>query len=106
MYYLSIIIPPTNLLIFITDVLLTIMVKSQRAFRERKERHVRDLEAKLHFFATRMAKLQEDNERLEGLLRRVLVEKEKDEEELVVVVGRREGDEEEEGERLKGGLGV
>lgn len=71
---------------------------SQRAFRERKERHVRDLEAKLHFFATRMAKLQEDNERLEGLLRRVLVEK--DEEELVVVVGRRRGDdEEEEGER-------
>lgn len=75
------------------------MVKSQRAFRERKERHVRDLEAKLHFFATRMAKLQEDNERLEGLLRRVLVEKD-EEEELVVVVGRRRGDdEEEEGER-------
>lgn len=78
--------------------------KSQRAFRERKERHVRDLEAKLHFFATRMAKLQEDNERLEGLLRRVLVEK--DEEELVVVVGRRRGDDdddEEEGKDKKGG---
>lgn len=87
-------------MIFITDVLLTIMVKSQRAFRERKERHVRDLEAKLHFFATRMAKLQEDNERLEGLLRRVLIEKD-EEEELVMVVGRRRGDdhEEEEGER-------
>lgn len=84
------------------------MVKSQRAFRERKERHVRDLEAKLHFFATRMAKLQEDNERLEGLLRRVLVEKEAEEDELaVVVVGRRRGDDdEEEGERLEGGLGV
>lgn len=67
-----------------------VFFKSQRAFRERKERHVRDLEAKLHFFATRMAKLQEDNERLEGLLRRVLVEKEAEEEELV---GRR-GDEE------------
>lgn len=82
-------------------------LKRQRAFRERKERHVRDLEAKLHFFATRMAKLQEDNERLEGLLRRVLVEKEAEEEddELVVVLGRR-GDDEEEGERLKGGLGV
>lgn len=74
--------------------------KSQRAFRERKERHVRDLEAKLHFFATRMAKLQEDNERLEGLLRRVLVEKEEEEEQLVVV-GRRRGDDDddEEGER-------
>lgn len=82
--------------------------KSQRAFRERKERHVRDLEAKLHFFATRMAKLQEDNERLEGLLRRVLVEKEaeEEEEELVVVGRRRGGDDDEEGEILKGGLGV
>ncbi|KAL9526582.1 hypothetical protein SMMN14_09578, partial [Sphaerulina musiva] len=68
---------------------------AQRAFRERKERHVRDLEAKLHFFATRMAKLQEDNERLEGLLRRVLVEKEEEDE----LVGRR-ADDEEEGERL------
>lgn len=88
--------------------LICFSLKSQRAFRERKERHVRDLEAKLHFFATRMAKLQEDNERLEGLLRRVLVEKEKEKEkeELVVVVGRRRGDDEEEGERLKGGLGV
>lgn len=81
--------------------------KSQRAFRERKERHVRDLEAKLHFFATRMAKLQEDNERLEGLLRRVLVEKEAEEEDGLVVVGRRRGDDDDkEGERLKGGLGV
>lgn len=55
-----------------------------------------------------MAKLQEDNERLEGLLRRVFVEKEAEEEEdeLVVVVGRRRGDDEGEGERLKGGLGV
>lgn len=79
-------------------------LKSQRAFRERKERHVRDLEAKLHFFATRMAKLQEDNERLEGLLRRVLVEKEAEEDEDELV-GRR-GDDDEEGERLKGGLGV
>lgn len=78
-----------------------VFFKSQRAFRERKERHVRDLEAKLHFFATRMAKLQEDNERLEGLLRRVLVEKEEEDE----LVGRR-ADDEEEGERLKGGLGV
>lgn len=83
--------------------MMVISIKtSQRAFRERKERHVRDLEARLHFFATRMAKLQEDNERLEGLLRRVLVEKEEEEDELV---GRR-GDEEEEGERLKGGLGM
>lgn len=90
-------------------ILILFYFQSQRAFRERKERHVRDLEAKLHFFATRMAKLQEDNERLEGLLRRVLVEKEKKEEEdeLVVVVGRRRGDdEEEEGERLAGGGGV
>lgn len=80
--------------------LLFFFKKSQRAFRERKERHVRDLEAKLHFFATRMAKLQEDNERLEGLLRRVLIEKEgEEEEELVVVVGRRRGDDEEEGGR-------
>lgn len=93
-------------MIFITDVLLTIMVKSQRAFRERKERHVRDLEAKLHFFATRMAKLQEDNERLEGLLRRVLLEKEEEEEELVVVGRRRGDDDDDEGERLKGGSGV
>lgn len=52
-----------------------------------------------------MAKLQEDNERLEGLLRRVLVEKEVEEEEEELV-GRRGGDDEEEGERLKGGLGV
>lgn len=51
-----------------------------------------------------MAKLQEDNERLEGLLRRVLVEKEAEEEEELV--GRRGDDNEEEGERLKGGLGV
>lgn len=50
-----------------------------------------------------MAKLQEDNERLEGLLRRVLVEKEEEEEDELV--GRR-GDDDEEGERLKGGLGV
>lgn len=50
-----------------------------------------------------MAKLQEDNERLEGLLRRVLVEKEAEEEDELV--GRR-GDGDEEGERLKGGLGV
>lgn len=55
-----------------------------------------------------MAKLQEDNERLEGLLRRVLVEKEaeEEEEELVVVGRRRRGDDEGEGEILKGGLGV
>lgn len=82
------------------DLLICIFkTTSQRAFRERKERHVRDLEAKLHFFATRMAKLQEDNERLEALLRRVLVEKDEEEE---LVVGRRRGDdheEEEEGER-------
>lgn len=88
-------------MIFIYADLVCFVLKSQRAFRERKERHVRDLEAKLHFFATRMAKLQEDNERLEGLLRRVLVEKEAEEEDELM--GRR-GDDDEEGERLKGGV--
>lgn len=53
-----------------------------------------------------MAKLQEDNERLEGLLRRVLVEKEEEEEdELVVVVGRRRGDNDEEEGEIKRGIG-
>lgn len=42
----------------------------QRAFRERKERHVRDLEAKLNLLTTTTSSLQSDNERLKALLQK------------------------------------
>ncbi|GIZ38409.1 hypothetical protein CKM354_000182600 [Cercospora kikuchii] len=49
---------------------------AQRAFRERKERHVRDLEAKLNLLTTTTSSLQSDNERLKLLLQRVQTENE------------------------------
>ncbi|KAK6439266.1 hypothetical protein LTR95_004522 [Oleoguttula sp. CCFEE 5521] len=49
---------------------------AQRAFRERKERHVRDLEAKLNLLTTTTTSLQSDNERLKLLLQRAQTENE------------------------------
>lgn len=49
---------------------------SQRAFRERKERHVRDLEAKLNLLTTTTSSLQSDNERLKLMLQRAQTENE------------------------------
>lgn len=48
----------------------------QRAFRERKERHVRDLEAKLNLLTTTTSSLQSDNERLKLMLQRAQTENE------------------------------
>ena len=49
---------------------------SQRAFRERKERHVRDLEAKLTALESQSHSLQSDNERLKLALQRAETENE------------------------------
>lgn len=49
---------------------------AQRAFRERKERHVRDLEAKLSALESSTHSLQSDNERLKLALQRVRTENE------------------------------
>ncbi|KAK0347845.1 hypothetical protein LTR91_004453 [Friedmanniomyces endolithicus] len=49
---------------------------AQRAFRERKERHVRDLEAKLNLLTTTTSSLQSDNERLRLMLQRAQTENE------------------------------
>ncbi len=49
---------------------------SQRAFRERKERHVRDLENKLSALETSTHSLQSDNERLKLALQRARTENE------------------------------
>lgn len=49
---------------------------AQRAFRERKERHVRDLESKLHQLTSTTSSLQTDNERLRLLLQRTQTENE------------------------------
>jgi AP-1-like factor len=49
---------------------------AQRAFRERKERHVRDLETKLNLLTTTTSSLQSDNERLKLLLQRTQTENE------------------------------
>ncbi|KAK5109584.1 hypothetical protein LTR62_006935 [Meristemomyces frigidus] len=49
---------------------------AQRAFRERKERHVRDLEAKLNLLTTTTISLQSDNERLKLMLQRAQTENE------------------------------
>lgn len=49
---------------------------SQRAFRERKERHVRDLEAKLNALESNAHSLQSDNERLKLALQRARTENE------------------------------
>ena len=49
---------------------------SQRAFRERKERHVRDLEAKLSALESSTHSLQSDNERLKLALQRARTENE------------------------------
>lgn len=46
----------------------------QRAFRERKERHVRDLEAKLNLLTTTTSSLKSDNERLKLLLHKIQTE--------------------------------
>ncbi len=48
----------------------------QRAFRERKERHVRDLEAKLNHLTNTTSSLQSDNERLKLMLQRAQTENE------------------------------
>lgn len=50
--------------------------QSQRAFRERKERHVRDLEAKLDLLTGTTSSLQSENERLKLMLRRAQSENE------------------------------
>lgn len=52
------------------------MFNRQRAFRERKERHVRDLEAKLNLLTTTTSSLQSDNERLKLMLQRAQTENE------------------------------
>ncbi|KAK7515826.1 hypothetical protein BKA81DRAFT_306276, partial [Phyllosticta paracitricarpa] len=49
---------------------------AQRAFRERKERHVRELEAKLSALESSTHSLQSDNERLKLLLQRAKTENE------------------------------
>ncbi|KAF2643067.1 hypothetical protein P280DRAFT_393800, partial [Massarina eburnea CBS 473.64] len=49
---------------------------AQRAFRERKERHVRDLEAKLNVLESSTHTLQSDNERLKLALQRARTENE------------------------------
>jgi hypothetical protein len=49
---------------------------AQRAFRERKERHVRDLEAKLSALENNTHSLQSDNERLKLALQRARTENE------------------------------
>ncbi|KAF2626036.1 hypothetical protein BU25DRAFT_371336 [Macroventuria anomochaeta] len=49
---------------------------AQRAFRERKERHVRDLEAKLNALENNRHSLQSDNERLKLALQRARTENE------------------------------
>jgi AP-1-like factor len=48
----------------------------QRAFRERKEKHVHELEAKLRRLSTTATSLQSDNERLKALLQRAQTENE------------------------------
>lgn len=53
-----------------------IHIHRQRAFRERKERHVRDLEAKLNLLTTTTSSLQSDNERLKLMLQRAQTENE------------------------------
>ncbi|KAK3707230.1 hypothetical protein LTR37_012230 [Vermiconidia calcicola] len=49
---------------------------AQRAFRERKERHVRDLEAKLNLLTATNTSLLSDNERLKLMLQRAQTENE------------------------------
>ncbi|TKA79154.1 hypothetical protein B0A49_02793 [Cryomyces minteri] len=49
---------------------------AQRAFRERKERHVRELETRLESLATQSQTLQTDNERLKLALRKAETENE------------------------------
>jgi AP-1-like transcription factor len=49
---------------------------SQRAFRERKERHVKDLEAKLSALETSATSLASDNQRLKLALQRATTENE------------------------------
>ncbi|KJX98504.1 transcription factor bZIP like protein [Zymoseptoria brevis] len=47
---------------------------AQRAFRDRKERHVRELEAKVEHLSTTTATLQSDNERLKLMLQNTQTE--------------------------------
>ncbi|KAK3621251.1 hypothetical protein LTR56_022912 [Elasticomyces elasticus] len=49
---------------------------AQQAFRERKERHVRDLEANLNLLIRTTSSLQSDNERLKRMLQRVQTQNE------------------------------
>ena len=49
---------------------------SQRAFRERKERHVKDLESKLHSLSAHSSTLLTDNERLKRELQRLATQNE------------------------------
>lgn len=55
---------------------LTGIIYSQRAFRERKERHVRDLEDKVHGLEEASTTLQADNERLKRELAKFETENE------------------------------
>jgi len=58
------------------SMLIYFSFRRQRAFRERKERHVRDLETKLHQLTSTTSSLQSDNERLRLLLQRTQTENE------------------------------
>lgn len=55
---------------------LTRAVSRQRAFRERKERHVKDLESKLHSLSAHSSTLLTDNERLKRELQRLATQNE------------------------------
>lgn len=55
---------------------LTCYLHSQRAFRERKEKHVRELEAKLTLLTSKTTTLQSDNDRLKSLIQRIQTENE------------------------------
>lgn len=56
--------------------MLTRQCNRQRAFRERKEKHVRELEAKLTLLTSKTTTLQSDNERLKSLIQRIQTENE------------------------------
>ena len=61
---------------FIVQRQLTIGIYRQRAFRERKERHVKDLESKLHSLSAHSSSLLTDNERLKRELQRLATQNE------------------------------
>lgn len=61
---------------WVPELELTFPVLSQRAFRERKERHVKELETKLSALESSTHSLQSDNERLKAALQRARTENE------------------------------